>query len=131
MKKLKGILVGLALFSLIFLLAACGQDTGGGSKSANKDSASAGGSDDKLRIGLSVTDLSLERWQHDRDIFVEKAEELGAEVIVQSADNDESKQLTQIQNMLSQGVDVLVVIPVNSDSLSPAIDQAKKKELRF
>ena len=130
MKKLKGILVGLALFSLIFLLAACGQDTGGGSKSANKDSASADGSDDKLRIGLSVTDLSLERWQHDRDIFVEKAEELGAEVIVQSADNDESKQLTQIQNMLSQGVDVLVVIPVNSDSLSPAIDQAKKEGVK-
>ena len=130
MKKLKGILVGLVLFSLIFLLAACGQDTDGGSKSVNKDSASTGGSDDKLRIGLSVTDLSLERWQHDRDIFVEKAEELGAEVIVQSADNDESKQLTQIQNMLSQGVDVIVVIPVNSDSLSPAIDQAKKEGVK-
>ena len=130
MKKIKGILVGLALFSLIFLLAACGQDTAGGSENANKDSSSTDGSDDKLRIGLSVTDLSLERWQHDRDIFVGKAEELGAEVIVQSADNDESKQLTQIQNMLSQGVDVLVVIPVNSDSLSPAIDQAKKEGVK-
>lgn len=128
MRKLKGLIASLAIFTLILLLAACGQDAGGGNGSADK--ASAGSSDGKIRIGFSVTDLSLERWQHDRDIFVKTAEKLGAEVIVQSADNDESKQLTQIQNMLSQDIDVLVVIPVNSDSLSPAIDQAKKEGVK-
>lgn len=107
------------------LLAACGEDAG--TQPKNDSGTGNGGNDGKIKIGLSVTDLSLERWQHDRDLFVKKAEELGAEVIVQSADNDESKQLTQIQNMLSQGIDVLVVIPVNSDSLSPVIEQAKKE----
>jgi hypothetical protein len=38
-----------------------------------------------LVIGLSLADLKEERWQRDRDFFVAKAKELGAEVIVQDA----------------------------------------------
>jgi len=38
-----------------------------------------------LKIGMVIDDLRLERWQKDRDIFVDKAEELGAKVYVQSA----------------------------------------------
>lgn len=127
MQKLKKVFSILVIFMLTISLAACGQDAGGGNGEQKKDDSKSS-DDGNLKIGLSVTDLSLERWQHDRDIFVEKAKELGAEVIVQSADNDESKQLTQIQNMLSQGIDVLVIIAVNSDSLSPVVEQAKKKE---
>ena len=76
-----------AVFAVLLLLAACGQDVG----------SDAG--DDKITIGLSIDDLRLERWQKDRDFFIEKAEELGAEVIVQSANGDDSKQLAQIESM--------------------------------
>ncbi|MBU5343245.1 D-xylose ABC transporter substrate-binding protein [Caldifermentibacillus hisashii] len=129
MQKLKKVFSILVIFMLTISLAACGQDAGGGNGEQKKDDSKSS-DDGNLKIGLSVTDLSLERWQHDRDIFVEKAKELGAEVIVQSADNDESKQLTQIQNMLSQGIDVLVIIAVNSDSLSPVVEQAKKEGVK-
>ncbi|WP_286160718.1 D-xylose ABC transporter substrate-binding protein [Virgibacillus sp. 7505] len=104
------------------ILSACGQDAG--NESANNSMGQNNG-DNGLKIGLSVSDLTLERWQHDRDFFVEKAEELGAEVLVQSADGDEAKQLSQIQNMLSQDIDALVIIAINSDSLSTVVDQAK------
>lgn len=136
MYKMKKFFPIVLAFFLALFLVACGQDAG------VQNGAQEGGSEEtgvteegqereeKLKIGLSVTDLSLERWQHDRDIFVEKAEELGAEVIVQSADNDEAKQLSQIQNMLSQEVDVLVIIPVNSDSLSPVVEQAKAEGVK-
>ncbi|MDQ4120821.1 MAG: D-xylose transporter subunit XylF, partial [Acidobacteriota bacterium] len=40
----------------------------------------------KVRIGFSMDTLKEERWQKDRDFFIKRAEELGAEVIVQSAD---------------------------------------------
>lgn len=129
MKGLKKFSLVLLSIILMLTLAACGQDASNNGSNGDSGSDNDNG-DGKLKIGLSVTDLSLERWQHDRDIFVEKAEELGAEVIVQSADNDEAKQLTQIQNMLSQNVDVLVIIPVNSDSLSPVVDQAKKEGVK-
>ena len=42
----------------------------------------------EVKIGMAIDDLRLERWQKDRDIFVKKAESLGAKVFVQSAGND-------------------------------------------
>ncbi|WP_420827525.1 D-xylose ABC transporter substrate-binding protein [Amphibacillus cookii] len=110
---------------MLFFLVGCGQavdqDVGG------EDLELEGGEDADLTIGLSVADLTLERWQHDRDIFVEKAEELGANVLVQSADGQDERQLSQIQNMLSQGIDVLVIIANNSDALSPVVEQANEE----
>ena len=108
------------LMMVMLLLTACGEAVK--NESGTKD---GGEKKEGLKIGLSVSDLTLERWQHDRDFFVEKAEELGADVLVQSANGDEAKQLSQIQNMLSQDVDVLVIIAINSDSLSTVVDQAK------
>ncbi len=64
-----------------------------------------------LTIGLSMDSLRVERWKRDRDLFVARAEELGAKVLVQSADGDATKQNSQAENLLVQGVDVLVVIP--------------------
>ncbi|MBY0149049.1 D-xylose ABC transporter substrate-binding protein [Neobacillus niacini] len=120
-KRFISVLVGLLL---VLMLAACGQDASSGSTSSGSDSKDKG-KDDMLKIGLSVSDLTLERWQHDRDFFVAKAEELGAEVVVQSANGDEAKQLSQVQNMLSQDIDALVIIAINSDALSTVVDQAK------
>lgn len=126
MKKCKGFLGVLAVFVLMFVMTACGQDAAPNNENgASQASGASEKADDKLRIGLSVSDLTLERWQHDRDFFVAKAEELGAEVLVQSANGDEAKQLSQIQNMLSQDIDALVIIAINSDALSTVVDQAK------
>ncbi|WML43008.1 D-xylose ABC transporter substrate-binding protein [Neobacillus sp. PS3-40] len=123
MKKCKGFLSGLLVALLVLALTACGEDAG--SQNTSKDKKVDGHK--KIKIGLSVSDLTLERWQHDRDIFVKQANELGADVLVQSANGDEAKQLSQIQNMLSQGIDALVVIAINSDSLTPVVDQAKSE----
>ncbi|MBO0958704.1 D-xylose ABC transporter substrate-binding protein [Neobacillus sp. MM2021_6] len=122
MKKCKGLLSLFLASLLVLMLAACGEDVAG-----QKASSSKGDQNKKIKIGLSVSDLTLERWQHDRDIFVEKAKDLGADVLVQSANGDEAKQLSQIQNMLSQGIDALVIIAINSDSLTTVVDQAKQE----
>ena len=117
---MKKILSAAAIVLMLLVLVACGQDSGGDSD----------GDGDSLKIGLSVSDLTLERWQHDRDIFVNKAEELGAEVIVQSANGNSADQLSQIQNMLTQNIDVLVIIAVDSDALSPVVEEAKKQGVK-
>ncbi|MEI6897013.1 MAG: D-xylose ABC transporter substrate-binding protein [Psychromonas sp.] len=78
-----------------------------------------------VKIGLAIDDLRLERWQKDRDIFVEKAESLGAEVFVQSSNGNEQTQIAQIENMITRGVDVLVIIPFNGQVLSNVIADAK------
>ncbi|MFA9488060.1 MULTISPECIES: D-xylose ABC transporter substrate-binding protein [unclassified Mannheimia] len=79
-----------------------------------------------LKIGMSIDDLRLERWQKDRDIFVNKAESLGAKVFVQSANGDATAQISQIENMLNKDIDVLVIIPFNGEVLSNVIAEAKK-----
>ncbi len=43
--------------------------------------ASMAGMAKEVKIGMAIDDLRLERWQKDRDIFVNKAESLGAKVL--------------------------------------------------
>ena len=49
----------------------------------------------KIEVGFLIHALDNERWENDRDYFVEKVQELGGTVNVQIADNDANKQLAQ------------------------------------
>lgn len=75
-------------------------------------------------IGLAMDTLKEERWQVDRDLFVEQARALGAEVRVQSANSDDTVQLTQVESLLTQGVDALVIIPHNGEAMAKAVEKA-------
>lgn len=92
--------------------------------------ASAPGYAKEVKIGMAIDDLRLERWQKDRDIFVSKAESLGAKVFVQSANGNEETQMSQIENMINRGVDVLVIIPYNGQVLSNVIKEAKQEGIK-
>lgn len=80
-----------------------------------------------LRIGLSMDTLKEERWQRDRDLFVARARELGAEVLVQSANGDDKAQVQQAESLLTQAVDVLVVIPHNGEVAATIVESAKAR----
>ena len=82
------------------------------------------------KIGFSIDDLRLERWARDRDYFTAAAQKLGAKVYVQSADASEQRQIAQIENLISRGVDVLVIVPYNATVLNNAIREAKKAKIR-
>jgi D-xylose transport system substrate-binding protein len=84
---------------------------------------------DGITIGLSMDNLRLERWQHDRDIFVERAEEMGAEVLVQSANGDDMVQLSQAENLITQGIDVLVVVPHNGKVMGSIVREAHANDV--
>lgn len=81
-------------------------------------------------IGFSIDDLRVERWTHDRDYFVDAAKKLGATVNVQSANANESRQIAQIENLIAQGVDVLVIVPFNSKVLGNVIASAKRAGIK-
>jgi D-xylose transport system substrate-binding protein len=72
-------------------------------------------------IGLAMDTLKEERWQVDRDLFVAQAAALGAEVRVQSANSDDTVQLTQVESLITQGVDALVIIPHNGEAMAKAV----------
>jgi D-xylose transport system substrate-binding protein len=82
-----------------------------------------------IRIGFSMDSLIVERWQRDRDLFVQRANELGAEVMVQSANGNDAVQVRQAENLLTQGVDVLVIVPHNSEIAASIVDSAKRENI--
>lgn len=84
----------------------------------------------EVKIGMAIDDLRLERWQKDRDIFVSQAEKSGAKVFVQSANGNEETQISQIENMINRGVDVLVIIPYNGQVLSNVVAEAKREGIK-
>ncbi|WP_245200124.1 D-xylose ABC transporter substrate-binding protein [Herbaspirillum sp. LeCh32-8] len=82
------------------------------------------------KIGFSIDDLRVERWARDRDFFTAAAEKLGAKVYVQSADASEARQISQIENLISRGVDVIVIVPFNATVLTNTIKEAKKAGIK-
>ena len=82
------------------------------------------------KIGFSIDDLRLERWAHDRDYFVAAAKAMGATVNVQSADASESRQNAQIENLISRGMDVIVIVPFNGKVLGNVINEAKQAGIK-
>jgi D-xylose transport system substrate-binding protein len=75
-------------------------------------------------IGLSLDTLKEERWQRDRDIFVKKAADLGVDVKVQSANGDDVRQVSDVQSLITEGVDVMVIAPHNGDAMAKAVHLA-------
>src|SRR5215467_4830250 len=94
-----------------------------------KSAGTNGGKNGPIRIGFSMDSLQLERWQRDRDLFTQRAKELGAEVMVQSADGNDAVQVRQAENLLTQGVDVLVVVPHNGEVAASIVDSAKRQRI--
>jgi D-xylose transport system substrate-binding protein len=73
-----------------------------------------------MLIGFSMDTLKEERFQRDRDIFVKRARELGVEVIVQSANSDDARQISDVQTLISQKVSALVIMPHNGAAMAKA-----------
>jgi D-xylose transport system substrate-binding protein len=119
--------VFLALICIAWASAACVQPSADGERSGSP--ASSPNRSGKIRIGFSMDTLKEERWQKDRDLFVTRAEELGAEVLVQSADGNDATQLRQAESLLTQGIDVLVVIPHNAEVAASIVDAAKRSNV--
>ena len=122
----------LKLLSIFCILTAClvmlfgCADPSARKKSKKTDTTAT----QKIKIGLSLATLRQERWSKERDIFTAEAEKLGAEVIVQSANSDERRQNEQAENMITQGVDVLVVVPKDSVAAAHIVQAAHAEGIK-
>jgi len=78
-------------------------------------------------IGFSLDSLVVERWRRDVDSFTKAAHDLGAEVALRVANQDADTQIAQVRELLSQGIDVLVIIPNDAGKLSDVCREAKRR----
>ncbi len=112
----------LLLFLLVFgaaVLAAC-------AKEETEQNSEGEPEEKKLTIGMSFDSFVIERWQRDRDIFVQAAKEMGAEVNVQNANGEAEEQKKQIEYFIEKKVDVIVIVCIDSDGLTEPIKKAKE-----
>lgn len=59
----------------------------------------------------------------------EKAEELGCDLVMLDAQNDAQMQITQVENLIAQNVDVIVVAAVDSDAIVPALEMCENADI--
>jgi D-xylose transport system substrate-binding protein len=82
--------------------------------------------DRPVRIGLSMDTLKEARWTRDRDAFVAKAGELGAEVTVLSANGDDNRQVADVESLVTQKMDVIVIIPHDGRAMARGVEVAHR-----
>ncbi|MBP5660499.1 MAG: substrate-binding domain-containing protein [Lachnospiraceae bacterium] len=87
--------------------------------------------DTGIQIAMSFDSFVIERWQRDRDVFVSTVKELGATVNVQNANGDVEKQKEQIEYFIKKGVDVIVIVCIDSDSLKSTVQKAKDEGIKI
>lgn len=80
-----------------------------------------------VRIGFSMDTLKEERWQRDKLHVEERAKQVGAVLDVQVANGDDAVQTKQCDNMLTKGVDVLIVAPHNGEIAASIVEAAHRK----
>ncbi|MBO4785349.1 MAG: sugar-binding protein [Lachnospiraceae bacterium] len=89
---------------------------------------SIGGSGNK-KVGVAMPTKDLQRWNQDGANMEKLLKEAGYDVDLQYASNDINTQVTQIENMISSGCDVLVIASIDGDSLGTVLEQAKQKKI--
>jgi D-xylose transport system substrate-binding protein len=77
-----------------------------------------------VRIGFSMDTLKEERWQRDKALVEQRAQEVGAVLDVQVANGDDAVQTKQADNLLIKGVDVLIVAPHNGEIAASIVEAA-------
>jgi D-xylose transport system substrate-binding protein len=83
-----------------------------------------------VKIGFLLKTMEEERYQLDKAVFTAKAEALGAEVIFDSANNDEQQQLAKFENMISKGAQVIVMQPVNTGTAGAMVAMANMEGVK-
>ena len=119
-------ILALALAAMMALsLVACGNTTtnnaGGNSGSDTSDSDSGSGAQ---KVGISMPTQSLERWNRDGSYLDEQFKSAGYETVITYSDNDTNRQVSDIQNMIADGVDLLVVAAIDGEALNTVMNEA-------
>ena len=113
----------LVLLTLLatFLGAACVKGPGGEGKRVKGSGP--------VRIGFSMDTLKEERWQRDKAFVEQRCKEVGAECEVQVANGDDAVQTKQCDNLLTKGVDVLIVAPHNGQIAASIVEAAHRQNV--
>jgi len=83
-----------------------------------------------MKIGFILKTMQEERYLTDKALFTARAEALGAQILFDSSNNNELTQLQQVEKMLDEGIQVLVLQPVNTGTAGNLVRLAHEKGIK-
>ncbi|CAN7332415.1 sugar ABC transporter substrate-binding protein [Arthrobacter sp. LjRoot78] len=116
----KFFLIAATTTAASLLLAGC---AGGGAGSGGGSNGSPAAPKD-TRIGVSLPSQDEERWITDGSAIKEGLEKIGYQVDLQYANNDIPTQQQQVDQMITQGADLLLLAPLDGTALTPQLQAA-------
>lgn len=126
MQRVRSLIIsGFILVS--FVISGCVQGPQPQTNSGNSTSNSGSTNGKKLKIGFALDTQKEERWVRDKEAFLAHCEKLNVECPYTVADNKAEKQLSDVQQLLTQGVDVLIIAPHDATQAAQMVDMAKAK----
>ena len=84
----------------------------------------------RVKIGFSMDTLKEERWYKDKTDFVSQAKKQNADTLVEVDYDNSDKQYEQVKDMVSKGIDVLVIVPHDTKIAADAVKYAKGKGVK-
>lgn len=130
MKRAVALLVALVMMTVP--LVACSSNSEpatqeiGVVEADNKEAGASTENGEKVKIGVAFATEVAARFQFDEKFMKETAEILGADILFQWANYDQTKQENQVENLITQGIDVLILIGV-SNNMSSLVEKVKNE----
>jgi D-xylose transport system substrate-binding protein len=127
MSSTKRWLLPVAVCAAAIGIGACGSDSSDDS-STSADSGSSGGG----KIAFLLPETQTARYEtQDKPLFEQKVQELcpDCEILYQNADQDPTKQQSQVEAAVTEGVDVIVLDPVDSTSAAGMVTRAQQADI--
>jgi putative multiple sugar transport system substrate-binding protein len=112
------------MIALVLTLAACGGAKNAGSTTSAGNSGGNTGGEDKGTIGIAMPTKSSERWVNDGDNMVKQFQALGYKTDLQYGEDVIENQVSQIENMITKGVKLLVIASIDGESLTDVLQKA-------
>lgn len=123
--KAKFLALLLVAVTILALFAGCAKDTPDPGTTDNNSDPSK----NSITIGVSFATMQEEKWERCAENMQKKANELGAKLVIQSANGDEELQYSQCENLITQGVDALIVIAQDGDAASAIVEAAHEAKI--
>ena len=81
-------------------------------------------------IGVSLPTQREDRWVRDKEVMEEYAKEKEVTLKIENADFDVAKQASQVENLISQGIDVLILVPIDALAAADMVEKAHKAGIK-